>query len=81
MFPPSQTASGVRQKDIAEKVGLSKVRVSEIVSGSKSTETGHVPAVNSVSATDDPPNLANQTGSGGHNARGLHEFLGVGEIT
>ena len=43
-------------------------------------EISHVPAfTNSISATDDPPNLANQTGSGGHNARGLHEFLGVGK--
>ena len=31
-FQTSQTASGVRQKDIAEKVGLSKQAVSKIVS-------------------------------------------------
>ena len=33
MFPPSQTASGVRQKDIAEKVGLTQQSVSHIVKG------------------------------------------------
>jgi hypothetical protein len=52
-------ASGVRQKDIAEKTGLSKQRVGEIVNP-KSTETGHVPAVNSISATDELEALRRQ---------------------
>ena len=43
-------AAGVRQKDIAEKTGLSKQRVGEIVNP-KSTETGLAPGITSSDLT------------------------------
>jgi transcriptional regulator with XRE-family HTH domain len=43
-------ASGVKQKDIAEKTGLSKGHVSDIVN-KRSSENEHEPPINSVSAS------------------------------
>ena len=51
MFPPSQTASGVRQKDIAEKVGLDRSVVTKIIN--RDVQNAHSPTINSTSATEE----------------------------
>ena len=50
LLQSSQTASGVRQKDIAEKVGLSRPRVANIVA-SGNVQNEHVPAVTNSDLT------------------------------
>ena len=47
MFPPSQTASGVRQKDIAEKVGLSERSIRRII-----PESGQNVLVTEITSSD-----------------------------
>ena len=54
-LPPPKSnpsnASSKRQKDIAEKVGLTRAGVASVIANG--VEKQHVPAVNSISATDE----------------------------
>ena len=45
-------ARGVKQKDIAEKVGLSKMRINQIVNDEESKEILHSPTINSTPAAE-----------------------------
>ena len=54
-LPPPKSnpsnASSKRQKDIAEKVGLSRAGVASVIANG--VEKQHVPAVNSISAAEE----------------------------